>query len=56
MSKYYIPPNKEQGELFKQAESEFKEIAEKYGFHIRLIDDCKGTWYFYPEVDENWKA
>ena len=37
---------------FKKAEKELKQVAEKYGFSLRLIDDSKGTWYFYPEVTE----
>jgi hypothetical protein len=51
----YIEADKAQGELFKKAEEEMKSVAKKYGFHIRLIDNSKGTWYFYPEVDHDWE-
>jgi len=37
--------------LFRSAEQELRATARKYGFNIRLIDDMKGTWYFYPEVE-----
>lgn len=45
----YYPPDPELGNLFKSAEEELKAVADKYGFDLRLVDDNKGTWYFYPE-------
>lgn len=55
MSEYYTAPDEAQGSLFRKAEDEMKAVAEKHGFRIRLVDDCKGTWYFYPEVDAGLK-
>ena len=49
MSIYY-PPDPELGELFAAAESELQAVAAKYGFDLRLVDDSKGTWFFYPEA------
>ena len=48
----YLEPDEDLGKAFKKAEKELKQVAEKYGFSLRLIDDSKGTWYFYPEVTE----
>lgn len=50
----YTAPNKEKGEFFEKAEAELREVAAKHGFSLRLVDDCRGTWYFYPEVNEGW--
>ena len=56
MSDYkYVKPDPEQEDLFKGALKELRDVAEKHGFYLKLIDDSKGTWYFYPEVDEDWK-
>ena len=44
----------EMKKLFEQAEPELREVAKKHGFSLRLIDDIKGTLYFYPEVDKDW--
>jgi hypothetical protein len=53
MSTYlYTPPDPEQGKLFAAAEAELQAVAENHGFDLRLVDDGKGTWFFYPEVEE----
>lgn len=51
MMSLYTKPDEAMGELFEKAQGELQEVAKKHGFHIRLVDDCKGAWYFYPEID-----
>lgn len=48
----YYPPDPEHGKVFSAAERELQQVAEKYGFELRLVDDGKGTWFFYPEIEE----
>lgn len=51
----YVQPDERLEKLFRQAEPEIQTVAEKYGFSIRLIDNCKGALYFYPEVNNDHK-
>jgi len=50
-----MEPDELLGKLFKKAEKELNIIAEKYNFTLRLIDDSKGTWYFFPAVSDEWQ-
>lgn len=50
-----MEPDKILGDHFKKAEKELNEIAKKYNFTLRLVDSIQGTWYFFPEVEEDWK-
>jgi hypothetical protein len=45
------------GKIFQTAEYELNTVALKYGFSLRLVDDSRGTWIFYPQVDEvtSWR-
>jgi hypothetical protein len=53
MSNYlYPPPDPVLGKLFAAAEAELQAVAKSHGFDLRLVDDGKGTWFFYPEVKE----
>lgn len=44
----------ELGELFAKAEAELNDVANKYGFTVRLVESINGTWYFFPEVSAEW--
>ena len=51
-----IEPNPDHMTLFAKAEMEFKDIASKYGFFIKLdYNPMNGTIYFFPEVPHDWK-
>jgi hypothetical protein len=39
------------GQQFRAAEEDLCAVAAKHGFSLKLVDDGKGTWFFYPEVD-----
>ncbi len=53
MSDYtYTSPDPELGKLFAAAEAQLQAVATSHGFSLRLVDDGKGTWFFYPEVEE----
>lgn len=36
--------------IFRGAEKDLQVVAKKHGFDLHLIDDSKGTWYFYPTI------
>jgi hypothetical protein len=53
MSAYiYTSPDPELGKLFAAAEAQLQAVATSHGFSLGLVDDGKGTWFFYPEVEE----
>jgi hypothetical protein len=53
MSAYiYTSLDPELGKLFAAAEAQLQAVATSHGFSLRLVDDGKGTWFFYPEVEE----
>lgn len=41
--------------VFRKAEKELNEVAKKYDFSLRLVDDRWGTWYFFPQVEDDFK-
>ena len=47
-------PDHALGDFFKKAEKDLNEVAKKHGFTVRLVDATNGTWYFFPEVEEDF--
>lgn len=48
--------DKKMVELFRLAEPELQEVAKKYGFSLGLVESISGTWYYHPQVPDNWRG